>query len=139
LFEFVDQLCDLVGRARGPRKIKVDCQVNASAGFAGGMFSLLGHNLVLTIGLPLAAGLNLRQLTGVLAHEFGHFAQGTAMRVSYIVRSINGWFCARRLPARCLGRKSRIDGAGVGQRRHRHRALGEQGNGVGHAGERSGC
>lgn len=91
LFEFVDRLCDLVGAPR-PRKIKVDCQVNASAGFGGGMFSLLGHNLVLTIGLPLAAGLNLRQLTGVLAHEFGHFAQGTAMRVSYIVRSINGWF-----------------------------------------------
>jgi Zn-dependent protease with chaperone function len=91
LFEFVDRLCDLVGAPR-PRKIKVDCQVNASAGFGGGIFSLLGHNLVLTIGLPLAAGLNLRQLTGVLAHEFGHFAQGTAMRVSYIVRSINGWF-----------------------------------------------
>jgi Zn-dependent protease with chaperone function len=91
LFEFVDRLCDLVGAPR-PRKIKVDCQVNASAGFGGGIFSLLGHNLVLTIGLPLAAGLNLRQLTGVLAHEFGHFAQGTAMRVSYIVRSINSWF-----------------------------------------------
>jgi Zn-dependent protease with chaperone function len=91
LFEFVDRLCDLVGAPR-PRKIQVDCQVNASAGFGGGLLSLFGHNLVLTIGLPLAAGLNLRQLTGVLAHEFGHFAQGTAMRVSYIVRTINGWF-----------------------------------------------
>jgi Zn-dependent protease with chaperone function len=91
LFEFVDRLCDVVG-SRRPRRINVDCQVNASAGFSGGLLSLFGHNLVLTIGLPLAAGLNLRQLTGVLAHEFGHFAQGTAMRVSYIVRSINMWF-----------------------------------------------
>jgi len=30
----------------------------------------------LTIGLPLVAGLNLRQFAGVLAHEFGHFTQG---------------------------------------------------------------
>jgi Zn-dependent protease with chaperone function len=56
------------------------------------MSSLLGHNLVLTIGLPLAGRLGLRQMTGVLAHEFGHFAQGTAMRVSYLVLSINLWF-----------------------------------------------
>jgi Zn-dependent protease with chaperone function len=91
LFSFVDRLCDLVGAAR-PRKINVDCQVNASASFGGGLLSLFGRNLVLTIGLPLVAGLNLRQLTGVLAHEFGHFAQGTAMRVSYIVRTINMWF-----------------------------------------------
>jgi Zn-dependent protease with chaperone function len=91
LFQFVDHLCDLVGAPR-PRAIKVDCNVNASPGIRGGFFSLFGRNHVLTIGLPLAAGLNLRQLTGVLAHEFGHFAQGTAMRVSYIVRTINVWF-----------------------------------------------
>ena len=49
-------------------------------------------DLVLTIGLPLVAGMDLTMLTGVLAHEFGHFAQGTGMRLTYVIRSINGWF-----------------------------------------------
>jgi Zn-dependent protease with chaperone function len=47
---------------------------------------------VLTIGLPLAAGLTLREMAGVLAHEFGHFAQGTGMRLTYVIRVVNGWF-----------------------------------------------
>lgn len=47
---------------------------------------------MLTIGLPLVAGLSLQQLAGVLAHEFGHFSQGAGMRLTYIVRSINAWF-----------------------------------------------
>jgi Zn-dependent protease with chaperone function len=38
------------------------------------------------------AGLNVQQLAAVLAHEMGHFAQGGGMRLSYIIRSINGWF-----------------------------------------------
>jgi Zn-dependent protease with chaperone function len=40
----------------------------------------------------LVAGLDLRQFAGVLAHEFGHFTQGFAMRLTYIIRRINGWF-----------------------------------------------
>jgi hypothetical protein len=34
------------------------------------------RELVLTIDLPLVAGLTLKQFTGVLAHEFGHFSRG---------------------------------------------------------------
>ena len=34
----------------------------------------------------------MRSFGGVLAHEFGHFAQGLGMRPPYIVRSVNGWF-----------------------------------------------
>src|SRR5262249_54155636 len=41
---------------------------------------------------PLVAGLSIQQLAGVIAHELGHFTQGTAMRLSYVVRSINAWF-----------------------------------------------
>ena len=48
--------------------------------------------MVLLIGLPLAAGLSLRQFAGVLAHEFGHFSQGFGMRLTYVIRSINIWF-----------------------------------------------
>ncbi len=91
LFRFVEHLTRLVG-APMPKEIHLDCEVNASAGFRRGMLSFFGSDLVLTIGLPLVSGLNVRQLTGILAHEFGHFAQGGAMRLTYVIRSINGWF-----------------------------------------------
>lgn len=91
LFAFVFRICDLVG-APHPKEIRVDHQVNASAGFRRGMLSMFGNDLVLTIGLPLVAGLRADQLAGVLAHEFGHFSQGAGLRLSYIVRTINAWF-----------------------------------------------
>ncbi|HYF35323.1 MAG TPA: M48 family metalloprotease [Prosthecobacter sp.] len=91
LFAFIRKICDLVGAAH-PREVLVDCQVNASASFRRGWWSLLGNDLRLTIGMPLLAGLSMRQLAGVLAHEFGHFAQGAGMRFSYLIRSVNNWF-----------------------------------------------
>jgi Zn-dependent protease with chaperone function len=91
LFAFIAQICDSVG-APMPKRIDLDCQLNASAGFRRGALSLLGNDLVLTLGLPLVAGLNLRQFAGVIAHEFGHFTQGFGMRLSYVIRSVNGWF-----------------------------------------------
>jgi Zn-dependent protease with chaperone function len=91
LFAFIAKICDLVG-APMPQRIDLDCQLNASAGFRRGASSLFSNDLVLVIGLPLVAGLTVRELTGVIAHEFGHFTQGFGMRLSYIVRSINGWF-----------------------------------------------
>ncbi len=91
LFAFVERICNEVG-APMPKRIDVDCQVNASASFRRGFLSFLGRDLVLTIGLPLMAGLSLREFGGVLAHEFGHFSQGIGMRMTYLVRSISGWF-----------------------------------------------
>lgn len=90
LFEFVDLICEAVGSPR-PRRIDVDCQVNASAGFRRGFGSFLGGDLVLTIGMPLVAGLSLREFGGVLAHEFGHFTQGIGMRLTYVLRSLAAW------------------------------------------------
>ena len=91
LFAFVTKLCQTVG-APFPTRIDIDCQLNASASFRRGAFSFLGNDLVLTIGLPLVAGLNLREFAGVLAHEFGHFTQGFGMRLTYVIRTVNGWF-----------------------------------------------
>jgi Zn-dependent protease with chaperone function len=91
LHAFVRKLADIVG-ARRPKRIDVDCQVNASASFDEGFWGFIRGDLVLTIGLPLVTGLSARQLSGIMAHELGHFAQGGAMRLTYIIRSINGWF-----------------------------------------------
>lgn len=91
LFAFVERLCGLM-HAPVPRRIEVNCDINASASLRSGLGALIGRNLTLCIGLPLAGGLNLRQFTGVLAHEFGHFSQGFAMRLSYLISAVNLWF-----------------------------------------------
>ncbi|QDU47634.1 Protease HtpX [Symmachiella dynata] len=91
IFALVERICEVVG-APQPRRIDIDYELNASARFRRGWLSFFGSDLVLTIGIPLAAGLSARQLTGVLAHEFGHFSQGVGMRLTYIVRNVNGWF-----------------------------------------------
>lgn len=91
LYAFIHKICDVVG-APSPRRIDLDCQLNASAGFRRGFGSFLGNDLVLVIGLPLVANMNARELAGIVAHEFGHFTQGVGMRLTYIIRSINFWF-----------------------------------------------
>ena len=91
LFAFISSICQAVG-APMPARIDLDCQLNAAASFRRGFASLLSQDLVLTIGLPLAGALSVRELAGVIAHEFGHFTHGFAMRLSYIIRSIDFWF-----------------------------------------------
>ncbi|MGV3756780.1 MAG: M48 family metallopeptidase, partial [Verrucomicrobiota bacterium] len=91
LYQLIERICAVVGAPR-PSRVNVDCQLNASASFRRGMRSFVGSDLVLTIGMPLVAGLSAKQLAGVIAHEFGHFTQGFGMRLTYIIRSINAWF-----------------------------------------------
>ncbi len=88
---FVKRICRLVG-APEPVEIEVNCEVNAAASFRRGWLSLFGHDLKLIVGLPLVAGMDLRSFGGVLAHEFGHFAQGAGMRLTFVIRNINAWF-----------------------------------------------
>jgi hypothetical protein len=91
LYAFIEKICDVVG-APSPKRIDLDCQLNAAAHFRRGFFSLFGHDLVLVLGLPLVANLTARELAGVIAHEFGHFTQGAGMRLNYIINSVNFWF-----------------------------------------------
>ena len=91
LFALVEQLSPIVGAPK-PQEIRVDCSTNASASFRHGILGILRGHLVLTLGLPLVGGLSVGQLSGVIAHELGHFTQGAGMRLSYIIRSINSWF-----------------------------------------------
>ncbi|HYG61753.1 MAG TPA: M48 family metallopeptidase, partial [Thermoanaerobaculia bacterium] len=102
LFEFVRRTAVAVG-APVPREIRLDHEVNASASLRRGLLSLFSDDLVLTIGVPLAAGMTVEQLAGVLAHEFGHFGQRAGMRLSHIVRSVSYWF------ARVVYERDRFD------------------------------
>ncbi|GAD03037.1 M48 family metallopeptidase [Agarivorans albus] len=94
LFNLVDVMCDKLAVPR-PTEICLDTQVNASAGGLDGCLSLRKGELRLTIGMPLLTGMNMRQLSGILAHEFGHFAQTQAMQTRYIVQTVNHWFYSR--------------------------------------------
>lgn len=88
LHEFVENVCRAIG-APAPKVIHLDCDVNASAGFRSGILSMFrSGDLVLTIGMPLVAAMSKRQFAGVLAHEFGHFAQGAGMRSTYLAGTI---------------------------------------------------
>lgn len=91
LFAFIARICDEVG-APMPKRIDLDCDLNASAAFRRGPVSLFGNDLALRIGLPLVAGLNMQQFAAVVAHELGHFTQGFGMRLSFVIRMINCWF-----------------------------------------------
>ena len=91
LFDFVERLCAQVG-APVPHRIVVNLDVNASASFAYGLSSLFSGKLALSIGLPLVSTMRLREFTGVLAHELGHFSQGAGMRFYYLTAMMNQWF-----------------------------------------------
>lgn len=78
-----------------PREIRLSHQANAWVQFSPGLAGLLGGHKTLTIGLPLVAGMNARQLVGVLAHEFGHFAQQGGMRAAVLIHGVNRWLESR--------------------------------------------
>ena len=87
-------------------RIEVDCDPNASAGLRRGLLSLVAPgDLVLRIGLPLAAAMPVRQFAGILAHEFGHFNQRHGMTGSYLIRRLSEFF------AQVVFQRDRLDAA----------------------------
>ena len=90
LFAYIETLCRTL-KAPAPAHIEVDVLINASAGLHLDMVTRTRHGAVLTIGLPLVSGMSLRELTGVLSHEFGHFRQGSGMRMNQRIHSIQTW------------------------------------------------
>lgn len=77
LFEFIRKVCDEVG-APYPAHVYVDFNVNAAAiAETYSIFNLiLPTNRSLLVGMGLVNAVNLTEFKAVLAHEFGHFAQG---------------------------------------------------------------
>lgn len=90
----VQGLCAAIG-IRPPVAIEISHEANAWVHFERGLAGMLRGRKVLTIGLPLVAGMNVRQFVGVLAHEFGHFAQGGGMRSAFIINHVNRWLHSR--------------------------------------------
>jgi Zn-dependent protease with chaperone function len=74
-----------------PKKIFIDMDANAGARFERRLLGLLSEP-VLIVGLPLILTLNVREMSGVIAHEICHLSQKTAMRLIWIIRTVNYWF-----------------------------------------------
>lgn len=91
VYAFIEAMCVRMG-APVPHRIDVFADANATAGMEGGLLGFLfRRRMVLGIGMPLVAGMNLPQFAGVMAHEFGHFCQGGGMLATLIVNSIRNW------------------------------------------------
>ncbi|OZG74723.1 hypothetical protein BTA51_07040 [Hahella sp. CCB-MM4] len=89
-YRLIELLAERMG-IPAPVAIYVNDEVNASVAPEKGLFSLVQGKLVLTVGLPLVAGLNSRQFLGIIAHEFGHFTQRNAMFASQVINNVNAW------------------------------------------------
>jgi Zn-dependent protease with chaperone function len=77
LWRFIEEVCDETGAAL-PVKVYVSFEVGASASLDVSPLSLIwptGKNL--HIGQGLVNVVNLSEFKAILAHEFGHFAQGS--------------------------------------------------------------
>jgi Zn-dependent protease with chaperone function len=88
LFAFLDRLCEEVG-APPPHRVFLSPEVNAAACYERSLLGLLlptPKNLIL--GLGLVNVLTLSEIKAVLAHEFGHFAQGS-MKLGAYVYAVN--------------------------------------------------
>lgn len=98
LFEFLHTLADEVGAPK-PHRVYLTAEVNAAVFYDLSVVNLLfpsKKNLI--IGLGLVNVLNLGEFKAVLAHEFGHFAQGSMMvgRWVYIAQQIIAHMVATR-------------------------------------------
>ncbi len=94
LFNLIDVMCARID-IHAPQSIRIDNNVNAAAGPENGIISLLRGKMRLYIGLPLLTGMTAKQFVGVLAHEFGHFAQPGAMLTYQLINRVNHWLYDR--------------------------------------------
>ncbi len=112
LFAFVHRVADEAGAPR-PHRIFLSPRVNAAVFYDLGFWNLvLPSKKNLEIGLGLVNVTTLDEFKAVIAHEFGHFAQGS-MRVGrwvYLAQQFTGDLITRRDGLdRFLDGVSRID------------------------------
>ena len=76
-----------------PWRIDIFAAANASAHVDNGFFGLFRRRLVLTHRASAGAVDDPASSSpACVAHELGHFSQGSSMRLSYVVHNINRWF-----------------------------------------------
>ena len=90
LFEFLHSLADEIGAPK-PHRVFITPEVNAAVFYDLSLLNFIfpsKKNLI--VGLGLVNVLTLSELKAVLAHEFGHFAQGSMLvgRWVYIAQQI---------------------------------------------------
>ncbi|MFT4548269.1 MAG: Zn-dependent protease with chaperone function [Pseudoalteromonas tetraodonis] len=89
-----DALVSCIAKKMGlspPTRVIVTNEVNAYASFGSGFRAFFGNRIELMIGLPLVACMNVSQIGGVIAHEYGHFSQRIGMRISYLILCLTAW------------------------------------------------
>lgn len=96
LFAVVDGLCQRMGLPP-VQEIRVDHRPTATLRPDGRLRGLRHREHTLTIGMPLFAALDTRQLIGAVSHELGHWALPEAMYASCLVRTVNSWLADRAL------------------------------------------
>ena len=69
-----------------PEDVYLAPDVNAGVAHVGG-FVGIGARPIMILGLPLLAVLNVSELRGVIAHEFGHYVGGETKLAPFIYRT----------------------------------------------------
>lgn len=98
LYALVDKLAETIG-VQPPSVIKLDAEVGTvlkPQEFAG----VGGKRTELIIGLPVIYSMNVRQLSGVIAHAFSSFDKDAVDCGYPLITSVNAWLYRAALEAR---------------------------------------
>lgn len=88
LFDLIEETAKEVG-VRRPKHVYVNSEVNACVFFDTSFWNIIFPvRKNLAIGLGLFQSTNTQEVKGIIAHEFGHFAQGS-MRVGSVLYVAN--------------------------------------------------
>jgi len=91
LFALLEDICK---KANGPmfKRVFINNQLNASVTRSGGLLGFFGMGpVVLTLGLPLMQSQTVKQLSGVIGHEYGHVAAKDNVWGQWVYRIRNSW------------------------------------------------
>jgi Zn-dependent protease with chaperone function len=101
-FEYLRDLCKALGTPI-PARVRVDLSTNASASVRRPWRRAFRAELEMTLGLPLLAAMEVREISSIMAHELGHFTRPRMGQVLAIIHAANHWF------ARAVYERDRFD------------------------------
>ncbi len=90
LYVYVEDLCERIG-APPPAEIHLQEVAEVQVAYHRGPQGWLENRTVLTLGVPLIAGLNFSQLSALLACRFSRFRTNCAPRAAAVVLHGHGW------------------------------------------------